>query len=74
MDFTLPADTILRHADIKDLGLIQHLMVEAEDTLVLCVRGLRGLCWGHVDVEMLDFRVWRCNEIVLWREEFMGDV
>lgn len=52
MDLALPAHTILSHTDIKDLGLIQHLMVKAKNTLVLRIRSLRGLSWGHDDVEI----------------------
>ena len=50
MDLAFPARTILSESDIKHLRLIEHLMVETQDTLVFGVRGLRRLGWRHDEV------------------------
>ena len=47
MDLALPAGAILCESDIKYLRLVEHLMVETQDTLVFCVRSLRRLGWRH---------------------------
>lgn len=50
MDLAFPAHTILGKSDIKHLRLIEHLMVETQDSLVFGVRGLRRLGWCHDEV------------------------
>ena len=57
MDLAFPVQTILSKSDIKHLRLIEHLMVETQDTLVFDVRGLRRLGWRHDEVfEMILMR------------------
>lgn len=77
MDLVLPGSSI-SGPGIEDLGFIEHLMMEAEDTLVLGERS-RCLCWSHwpqrpviriVFCGLLDPSPWAMLE----REESRGEM